>query len=148
MSTTRKRGFAHERDLASRFWNYGFAVLRAPASGSKTKRLLYPDLIAIYKGKVLVFEIKTMKKPRSLYIEQNQIKKLVEFADRAGGEAYLAVKVVGSGEWVFIPIYKLEKTEKGTFKVKRDVISEGYRFEALVSIIKGVKKLTDFTKEP
>ncbi|MEM1828904.1 MAG: Holliday junction resolvase, partial [Desulfurococcaceae archaeon] len=38
----RVKGFSHERDLVRRLWEYGFAVMRAPASGSKAKRVRYP----------------------------------------------------------------------------------------------------------
>ncbi|HIC99009.1 MAG TPA: Holliday junction resolvase, partial [Pyrodictiaceae archaeon] len=38
------RGFEAERDLARRLWQKGFAVIRAPASGAKTKHYVYPDL--------------------------------------------------------------------------------------------------------
>jgi Holliday junction resolvase len=143
----RRRGFAHERDLTRRLWERGLAVIRAPASGSKAKRVLYPDLIAIYKGRVVAFEVKTVKAPRSIYIEPEQVEKLVEFCNRAGGEPYIAVKVVGSGEWLFIPIQLLERTESGTYKISRETLTRGFRLEALVSELKGVKKLTEFTQK-
>jgi Holliday junction resolvase len=143
----RRRGFAHERDLARRLWERGLAVIRAPASGSKAKRVLYPDLVAIYRGRVVAFEVKTVKTPRSIYIEPEQVKKLVEFCNRAGGEPYIAVKVVGSGEWLFIPIQLLERTESGTYKISREALTRGLRLEALVSELKGVKKLSDFAQK-
>lgn len=118
--------------------------MRAPASGSKAKRLAYPDVVAIYKGRVLVMEVKTVKKPRNLYIEPHQVNKLLEFTERAGGEPYIALKVVGTGEWVFIPVSKLEKTESGKYRLRKETIVEGLKLESLVTIIKGVKKLTEF----
>jgi Holliday junction resolvase len=144
MSKSRIRGFSHERDLARKLWDHGLAVIRAPASGSKTKHLLYPDIVIIYKGKTAAIEVKTMKKTRTLYIEAYQVKKLLEFADRAGGEAYVAVKVVGTGEWIFMPISKLEKTTNGNYKLKKEVLQEGLKLEAFISIMKGVRKLTEF----
>ncbi|MEM0282497.1 MAG: Holliday junction resolvase, partial [Desulfurococcaceae archaeon] len=65
MSKSRIRGFSHERDLARKLWDHGLAVMRAPASGSKGKKLLYPDIVAIYKGKVIAVEVKTMKKAKT-----------------------------------------------------------------------------------
>lgn len=122
------------------------AVMRAPASGSKAKRILYPDIVAIYRGKIIVVEVKTVKSPRNLYIEPHQVEKLLEFASRAGGDAYIAVKIVGTGEWIFVPASKLEKTSGGRYKLSKDAISEGVKLEALISLIKGVKKLSEFTK--
>ena len=144
LSSSRKRGFAHERDLVKKLWNHGFAVVRAPASGSKARHVVYPDVIALYKGKVIVAEVKTASKPRPIYIEEEKVNRLVEFAERAGGEAYVAVKVIGTGDWVFIPVSKLTKSG-GKYRVSREAIAEGVKLEALVSLVKGVKKLTEFT---
>ncbi|MEM0326303.1 MAG: Holliday junction resolvase, partial [Desulfurococcaceae archaeon] len=52
--STRRRGFFHERDLVRRLWEHGFAVIRAPASGSRVKHVVYPDIVALYKGKVII----------------------------------------------------------------------------------------------
>ncbi|MEM1638947.1 MAG: Holliday junction resolvase Hjc [Desulfurococcaceae archaeon] len=145
MSKSRIRGFSHERDLARKLWDHGLAVIRAPASGSKGKKLLYPDIVAIYKGKVIAVEVKTMKKAKTLYIDSYQVRKVLEFVERAGGEAYVAVKIIGSGEWIFIPVSKLEKTGNNNYKLRKESLSEGIRLEALVSIMKGLKKLADFT---
>lgn len=118
--------------------------MRAPASGSKAKRVPYPDVVAIYKGKVIVAEVKTIRKPRTIYVESRQIEKLLDFANRAGAEAYIALKVVGAGEWVFIPALKLKRLESGKYKLSKDNIGEGLKLEALISLIKGVKKLSEF----
>ncbi len=143
--SNRRRGFAHERDLVLKFWSHGFAVMRAPASGSKAKRVLYPDIVAIYKGRVIAVEVKTVREPRSIYIDGDQYEKLVEFSKRAGGEAYIAVKIIGSGEWIFIPIDKLVKTESGKYKLNIELLNTGLKLEGLVSLVKGVRKLTEFT---
>ncbi|MEM4528128.1 MAG: Holliday junction resolvase Hjc [Desulfurococcaceae archaeon] len=140
----RVKGFSHERDLVRRLWEYGFAVMRAPASGSKAKRVRYPDIVAIYRGKVIVIEAKTMKEDRPLYISGEQVDKLLEFANRSGGEAYIAVKKIGTGEWFFIPVEKLEKTQQGNYKLSVDHVHEGIRLEALISVVKSARKLTDY----
>lgn len=140
----RVRAFQHERDLVKRLWDYGFAVMRAPASGSKAKRIAYPDIVAIYKGKVIACEVKTMKKTRSIYLDGLQVEKLIEFSRRAGGDAFIAIKIVGSGSWLFIPIDKLEKVDDKRYKLTKDLMNSGLHLEALVSIIKGVRRLTEF----
>lgn len=146
VSRERSRGFAHERDLVRRLWKHGLAVIRAPASGSRARTVLYPDIVAIYKGKVVAIEVKTAKTPRSIYIESIQVEKLLEFVNRAGGEAFIAVKVIGTGEWIFVPVSKLERTEGGNYKLSKDYITSGIKLEALISLIKGVKRITDFAK--
>lgn len=146
MVNRRRAGFSHERDLVKRLWDYGFAVMRAPASGSKARRVLYPDIIAIYNGKVLVVEAKTCRKGKYIYIRKDQCEKLVEFAKRSGGSAYVAVKKVGSGEWHFIPISNVEKLESGNYRVDTSNLGEAIRLEALVNMVKGAKQLTEFMK--
>lgn len=85
-------GVRAERDLVHQFWNAGFAVLRSPSSGGGTI-LPRPDLIAgsASRQKFFVLEIKTVRKD-VLYISEEQVKNLVEFATRIGFEAYLGVK--------------------------------------------------------
>jgi Holliday junction resolvase len=131
--------------LARRLWSHGLAVVRAPASGSKAKRLVYPDIVAIYKGRVLVFEVKTTSGLRDIYIPGHQVEKLLEFTRRAGGEAYIAVKITGSGEWLFVSIDKLLKTSSGNYKLPRSVLGEALKLTALVSLVKGIKDLFEFT---
>lgn len=144
--SAKRKGFSHERDLARRLWSYGLAVIRAPASGSKVKHLVYPDLVALYKGKILVIEVKTTSKPRSIYIEKDKVSRLLEFARRASGEAYIAVKIIGTGEWRFIPVGKLVNAGS-KYKLPREAIESGIKLEALVSELKGVKKLDEFFSE-
>jgi len=85
-------GVQAERNLVHLFWNAGFAVLRAPASGGGTL-LPRPDLIVGSKErqKFFVLEIKTARKD-VIYINEDQIKGLLEFASRIGFEAILGVK--------------------------------------------------------
>lgn len=85
-------GVKAERDLVHMFWEAGFAVLRAPASGGGTA-LPRPDLIAgsIRRKKFLVLEIKTIRKD-TLYISEEQIAGLLEFSKRIGFEPYVGIK--------------------------------------------------------
>lgn len=123
--------------------------MRAPASGSKAKRLMYPDIVAIYRGKVLVFEVKTTSYIRDIYIPGRQIDKLAEFTRRSGGEAYIAVKVTGSGEWLFISIEKLVKTASGNYKLPKNTLGEAIKLSALISLVKGVKSILSYVdKKP
>jgi len=125
----RARGFRAERDLVAKLWARGFAVMRAPASGSKIRKAAYPDVVAIRNGCVAVFEVKSRSKEEAIYIEKEQVDKLVEFASRAGGKAYVAVKVAGS-DWVFVPVEILEATASG-YKVSREALMRGLNIEQL-----------------
>lgn len=143
---TTKKGFSHERDLVRKLWEYGFAAIRAPASGSRTKRVVYPDVVAIYKGKIIVAEVKTVGKKRSIYIEKDKIERLKEFASRAGATAYVAVKIVGTGEWLFVPLELLIESEC-SYKLPQEALAYAMDLKTLVSVFKGVKKLTDFLND-
>jgi Holliday junction resolvase len=142
--SNRRRGFSHERDLAQRLWNHGFAVIRSPASGSKAKNILYPDIVAIYHGKVLAIEAKTVRKERTIYLKEQQVEKLAEFSRRAGGEAFIAVKIVGTGEWRFVSLNSLRETRG--LKITKAHLSNSLKLEDVISIVKGVRKLDEFAE--
>ncbi|MCC6019832.1 MAG: Holliday junction resolvase [Thermoproteaceae archaeon] len=95
---TRRKGVERERKLANYFWERGCAVLRGCSSGGGVRRRFVPDLIAICRGRVLVFEVKYRSRHAALHVERERLEKLLEFARRAGGEAYLLVKY-SRGPW-------------------------------------------------
>ena len=135
MTITRRlriRGFEAERDLARKLWQKGFAVIRAPASGAKAKYYVYPDLVAIWRGKILVFEVKRRAKLAPLYIDARQVEKLKEFCRRAGGEAFIAIKIVDEKKWYFVPLAELEQTETGKYKISVEKIRNALTLEELV----------------
>ncbi|MEM1634728.1 MAG: Holliday junction resolvase Hjc [Thermosphaera sp.] len=139
--SNRRRGFSHERDLVYKLWSYGLAVVRAPASGSKARRILYPDIVAVYQGKVVAIEAKTIRKERSIYVRPEQVEKLLEFKRRAGGEAFIAIKIVGTGEWRFV---RIENFKERPIRITKDMIAKALKLEDLISLVKGVKSLKDF----
>ena len=120
-SDKRRKGFSAERELVRKLWRYGFAAIRGPASGAKVKRSVYPDVVAIYRGKVLVFEVKSRGKLQTIYMARNQLDKLMEFARRAGGEAYVAVKVSELRDWKVVSVSSIEIAGEKV-KIPKDVI--------------------------
>ena len=131
--SARRRGFSYERDLVARLWSHGFAVLRAPASGARARRTVAPDVVAIREGFVLVFEVKSMKKPGTLYLRKMQVDRLEEFARRAGGKAMIAVRILDGRGWRFIPLERLEETGKG-YKVPLSIIDSGLRMRDILAM--------------
>ncbi len=110
----------------------GFAVMRAPASGAKIRKADYPDIVAILKGKVAVFEVKARRKRVPIYLEPEQVRKLITFAERAGGKAYVAIKIPREG-WKLIRAEELQKTEKGKLKVTKDQITQAPDLKGLLT---------------
>jgi len=140
----RSKGFSRERELARILWKKGFAVLRAPASGAKTRRLAYPDLVALKNGIIFVFEVKTREKPGIVYIEKKQFMKFMEFVRRSGGYGYIAVKIVDGRGWRFIPVDKVEETRGGNYKVSLENIENGLRINDLVKIADRTRSIMEF----
>ena len=145
-SKRRRRAFARERDLVRLLWKKGFACIRAPASGSKVKRTIYPDVVAIWRGKVFVFEVKTSEKYRTIYIPKHQIEKLRVFTERAGGRAFIAVKIIGQGKpWKFIPVEQLEHTSSGNYKITMELLRRGLEVNDLMKYAGMLKSLHEYS---
>jgi len=126
---SRSRGYRAERDLVVTLWRRGFAVMRAPASGAKVKRARYPDVVAIKKGRTAVFEVKSRSREGTVYVDKEQVEKLLSFAERAGGKAYIAIKIAGR-EWLFVPVNRLEDSGR-SYRVSREAINGGMTIEQL-----------------
>jgi Holliday junction resolvase len=111
----KRKGSAKERELANYFWERGCAVLRGCSSGGGVRRRYVPDIVAVCRGRVLVFEVKYRAKYAPVKIEAEKVEKLLVFAKRAGGEAYLLVKF-GRGPWKVLGVSERvgrEEYEKG-----------------------------------
>ncbi len=89
------KGSASERELMHILNSRGFSVMRAPSSGGA----IYPlDIVAIRKGFVLAFEIKTWgRKP---YLEAAQLDGFKEWCGRAGAMGFLGWR--SRGKWLFL----------------------------------------------
>jgi Holliday junction resolvase len=132
------KGVRAERELANILWSKGFAVIRGPASGAGVRKRFQPDLVAMKAGKILVIEVKrTSSLP--VYLRSEQVVGLSEFARRAGGIAYIAVKDKNKG-WRFFKIDEVKTTKGGGFKVE----GEGLPLENFLSEVLSIRKITDF----
>ncbi len=142
-SSGRSRGYRAERELVIKLWRLGFAVLRAPASGARIRRADYPDIVAIRKGKVAVFEVKSRSSVENIYIKEEQVRKLLNFTERAGGKAYIAVKIPYLG-WRMIPVSKLEKTPGGRYRLSKDLIISAKGMEQVLTDLGLIKPITNY----
>ncbi len=129
---TVRKGAKVERELARKLWEAGLAVMRAPASGSGTRRLFYPDLVAMYKGRIAVIEVKYRTHTEGyIRIEKEKLEKLLIYAVRAGGEAFLALKVPTIG-------WRIAKLEPGKQSLKvRDIVDTGFDLDSFIRYMKG-----------
>jgi len=145
--TSRQKGFYYERSLARKLWSKGLAVIRGPGSGGGSRDIVQPDLVAVKNGKIFVFEIKVRWKRNTIYINKEKVKRLKEFAKRAGGEPFIAVKIIDHIDWKFIPVDQLEKTGKGNYKLSMESLREALTLSNLLGLIDNSRKITDYVKE-
>ena len=127
MSANRK-GDRRERELVNALDGAGFAVMRAPASGSATQREL-PDVLA---GNGTVFYAVEAKASAGdpIYLTSEEVEALRYFADSFGAKPRIGVRF-DREEWAFFhPADTL--TENGAYRVKHDrAVEEGERIEDL-----------------
>ena len=128
------KGIDAERNLVKLLWQKGFAVMRAPASGSASKRPL-PDLIAGSRKRCLqlVIEVKTTRS-KTLYIENESVSQLVEFAQTFGCEAFLAIKFKGRERgWSFLKPEQLQVTKGQNYKITlKDALTTAIDLKTLI----------------
>ena len=110
MPDTYTIGKRYELELARKLYKLGFAVIRAPASGKRTKRISYPDIVAIKNGKILVISVKYRSKLSTAYIGEDELGKMIDFASRSGGTVVVAIKVKELGDWRIIPLSTITST--------------------------------------
>ena len=127
MSLPKRKGSAHERALANKLWNMGLAVLRGCSSGGGVRKRFVPDIVAMGPGFVLIFEAKYRSERNTIRIEEEKIAKLLEFAQRAKGDAYVAIKFRGD-DWRFLPVINKE-----SLVVKPEDLGNAYTLEQLIN---------------
>jgi len=129
MSSNRK-GDRRERELVNQLDEAGFAVMRAPASGSATDREL-PDVLAGDGDTFYAIEAKSSA-GRPIYLTGEEVEALVYFARNFGAKARIAVRF-DREDWFFFHPGDLHTTDGGNYRVKKDTaLAEGEGFDSFV----------------
>ncbi|MFP3208473.1 MAG: Holliday junction resolvase Hjc [Nitrososphaeria archaeon] len=128
-SRSRRRGLDKERDLARRLWERGFASMRAPASGAKAKRFVQPDVIAAKGGSLFAFEVKA-RSEIPIYVEQDQVEKLAEWARRAGARPFFAIYY--GGRWRFVPLERASRVGRN-YRIDGESLSAALSMDELTA---------------
>ncbi len=105
------RGKKAEIELVRILWKHGFFAIRSPGSGRRARRVFYPDIVAIRKGRIILFEVKLRKHRDTIHIPGYIIEKYMELMERTNGEFYIAVKVTNESRWYLFTVDQLEKQE-------------------------------------
>jgi Holliday junction resolvase len=93
----KSRGASAERDLVHKFWERGWAAMRAAGSGSTS--FPSPDIIAGKGGRRIVIEAKITVE-NTKYLTSEEVKQLEYFAEVFAAEAWIAVKFPRT-PWMF-----------------------------------------------
>lgn len=120
-------GSAKEREMVTLFDDHGFAVMRAGGSGSGTEREM-PDVLASNGNTVVVVEEKYRTTETRCYIGEDEVEKLLTFADKFGADAYLAARFstnltgVSTADWFFAEPSDVRRTAGGNYVMHHDEV--------------------------
>ncbi len=129
MSANRK-GDRRERELVNRLDENGFAVMRAPASGSATEREL-PDVLAGDGERFYAIEAKASS-GRPIYLSGEEVEALIYFAQNFGAKSRIAIRF-DREDWYFFHPGDLHVTDGGNYRVKKETaLAEGIDFDEFV----------------
>jgi len=128
---SKQKGSRAERELLSMFWDTGiWGGFRTAGSGSTP--LPSPDLLVGNGKRYLAIECKSLK-TKAKYLEEQQIKELIEFSKRFGAEPWIGLRFNNVG-WFFIQPEKLEKTKNGSLIASLEILkNKGLSFNKLIS---------------
>ncbi|MFP4628931.1 MAG: Holliday junction resolvase Hjc [Halobacteriales archaeon] len=130
MTNSSAKGDRRERELVNALDEAGFAVMRAPASGSATEREL-PDVLA---GDGVVFYAIEAKASAGdpIYLGREEVADLQHFAANFGAEPRIGARF-DREDWYFFHPGELHVTDGGNYRVKKETaLADGTDFEALV----------------
>jgi len=118
------RGRRYEYKLMSILKKNGFFVMRSPASGRKSVRYYYPDIVAIKQGRIIIFEVKMIGDKRALYLPRRQYRKLEWIRRVTGAECYISVYYKDKGKFLFVDLNSYERKSNRYYIWSRRYITE------------------------
>ncbi len=129
MRQNKAKGSKAERDLINKFWQAGWAAMRAAGSGST--QYPSPDIVVGHANKKIAIEAKFTSSSTTKYFLQKEIIELQYFCDKFGAEPWVAVKF-NKEPWYFFPIHDLKETSKNFAITLKDAKIKGLLFEEVI----------------
>lgn len=130
MPNSNTKGSRRERELVNKLDDNGFAVMKAPASGSATERDL-PDVLAGNGEDFYAFEVKASSGD-PIYLDQEEVEGLCYFATALGVKPRIAVRF-DRQDWYFFDPEDCYRTDGGNYRVKKETaLAKGTDFLELV----------------
>jgi len=118
-----------ERELVNRLDEAGFAVMRAPASGSATEREL-PDVLAGDSETFYAIEAKSSA-GNPIYLTGEEVEALVFFARNFGAKPRIGARF-DREDWYFFHPSDCHVTDGGNYRIKKETALEsGTDFDEL-----------------
>lgn len=126
-----EKGNRRERELVNQLDENGFAVMRAPASGSATKREL-PDALAGNGDVFYAIEAKSSSGD-PIYLTGEEVEALVYFSQNFGAKPRIGVRF-DREDWYFFHPGDLYTTDGGNYRVKKETaLQDGTHFSDFVT---------------
>jgi Holliday junction resolvase len=123
------KGDRRERELVNALDGAGFAVMRAPASGSATERDL-PDVLAGNGETFYAVEAKSSAGD-PVYLTGEEVESLVYFSRNFGATPRIGVRF-DREDWYFFHPDDCHTTDGGNYRVKKETaLAEGTDFAEL-----------------
>ncbi|PSQ24624.1 nucleoid-structuring protein H-NS [Halobacteriales archaeon QS_9_67_17] len=123
MVNANSKGDRRERELVNLLDERGFAVMRAPASGSATDREL-PDVLAGDGDRFYAIEAKSSAGD-PIYLSGEEVEALVYFSRNFGAKPRIAARF-DQMDWYFFHPADLYTTDGGNYRVKQETaLSDG-----------------------
>jgi Holliday junction resolvase len=117
------KGDRRERELVNRLDELGFAVMRAPASGSATSREL-PDVLAGDGTVFYAIEVKSSG-GNPIYLDEKEVYDLVYFGRNFGAEPRIGVRFDREDWYFFDPRGDdVHVTDGGNYRIKQETALE------------------------
>ena len=124
------KGDRRERELVNELDEAGFAVMRAPASGSATEREL-PDVLAGDGERFYAIEAKSSSGD-PIYLTGEEVEALIYFAQNFGAKPRSGVRF-DREDWYFFHPADLHVTDGGNYRVKKETaLADGTDFAEFV----------------
>jgi len=128
MANSNAKGDRRERELVNELDDAGFAVMRAPSSGSATEREL-PDVLA-GNGEVFYAIEAKASAGDPIYLSGEEVEALVYFAQNFGAKPRIGARF-DREDWYFFHPADLHTTDGGNYRVKKETaLSDGTDFAA------------------
>lgn len=141
MVNSNAKGDRVEREVINVLDDLGWALMRAPASGSATSREL-PDVLAGNGEDFYALEVKASSE-KPIYLDEKEVVDLQFFSENFGAKARIAVKFdVKNGDPAYgdddrsgtyvLEVDQLHETDGGNYRVKKELaLAEGVPIEEL-----------------